>query len=141
MPPLQMIGRVPLVKAVMTPFPYSVAVGQSARDAEAMMTQHEIRHLPVKEGDALVGVIRERDVRGARSPEQAVRELMSKSPVIVDLNQPLDTVLLTLVESHQDSALVVRDGRLAGIFTAMDACRLLGEGLHRIAPPPPEEVA
>ncbi len=44
----------------------------------------------------------------------------------VDLNTPLDVVLLEMAARHIGSALVTRKGRLAGIFTATDACREFG---------------
>ena len=50
----------PLLKVMMTPFPYSI--GQDAPVAEALelMEAHAVHHLPVTEGHALVaGVIRD----------------------------------------------------------------------------------
>jgi CBS domain-containing protein len=35
-----------------------------------------------------------------------------------------------MVDKHIGSALIVEDGKLLGIFTAMDACRVLAESLE-----------
>ena len=37
--------KMPSIKAVMTPFPYSVDAGASVADALAFMREHRIRHL------------------------------------------------------------------------------------------------
>ena len=55
---------------------------------------------------------------------------------MVDLNEPLETVLLTMAERHIGSALVTRQGRLAGVFTAVDACRTFGEYIRENFPRP-----
>jgi acetoin utilization protein AcuB len=134
-------GRVPPIKAVMTAFPFSIAAGSSVHEAQRMMAEQGIRHLPVKRGDEIVGVVTERDTRRAPGKELRVEEVMVEA-LVVDLNHPLDDVLRKLVQRHQDVALVVREGKLAGIFTAMDGCRVLSETLSSLSPPGPgDEVA
>ena len=41
----------------MTPFPYSVGINTLLCDAKIYMHQHEIHHLPVIDGDNIVGLI------------------------------------------------------------------------------------
>jgi CBS domain-containing protein len=99
--------------------------------AKALMQEHQIRHLPVTEGGELVGVIKARDVALLESAAAVdvrhvgfcVRDVSIRDAYVVDLFEPLDRVLGELAARHIDSALIVRQGRLAGIFTATDACR------------------
>lgn len=126
----------------MTPFPYSIEAEANLLEAEKMMAVHAIRHLPVKKHGALVGVVTDRDLKRAADPslglpgktDLAVRDVMWGEAYVVDLNERLDKVLLHLAEAHVSSALVVRQGLLAGIFTTTDACRVLGEFLRSQGP-------
>jgi len=118
----------------MTAFPYSVDVDDPIANARALMAEHDIRHVPVKEDGELVGVITQRDIAVrlglVTSPdEQAtliVRQVYVPRPFVVELGTPLSDVAAEMARRHIGSALVVKKGRLAGIFTATDACRVLG---------------
>ena len=48
---------------------------------------------------------------------------------VVDLEQPLREVLRHMAERHIGAAVITAHGRLAGIFTATDACRAFAEHL------------
>lgn len=125
-------GRIPPIKAVMRPFPFSLESEAPVERARSMMAEHEIRHLPVHEAERLVGIVTERDLRGVDGA-RPVSAIMSAPAVHVEMDHPLDEVLLTLAEGRIGSVLVIRGGRVAGIFTTTDACRLLGEALHRLS--------
>ena len=76
----------------MTPFPFFVTVGDSLLVARTLMVRHEVRHLPVKDGDALVGVLTDRDLKRALDPdlglppkeELFVRDVFAPDPYTVD---------------------------------------------------------
>lgn len=124
-------GRIPPIKAVMRPFPYWVELGSTAGQARSLMAEHGIRHLPVRDGSAddaesLVGIVSDRDLRGV-AEGVPLAEVMSAPVVHVDMERPLDEVLATLAEDRIGCVLVTRGGRVAGIFTTTDACRLLWE--------------
>ncbi len=121
--------RMPAVKNAMTPFPWSIAADASLDEAQAAMDEHRVHHLPVKDGHALVGVLSARDVLHARGTARRVGEACRRDPLIVDMETPLDRVLLRMAESRQDCAVVVKDERLAGIFTSTDVCRSYAEHL------------
>ena len=128
------------IKTVMTAFPYHVEADAPLAEARTLMREHDIHHLPVKRGDEIVGVIAQRDLPvladdGART----VAEIATGDPYVVDINTRLDEVALAMAARHVDCVLVTRDGHLAGLFTTTDACRLLGEHLRAIAPPPPDD--
>jgi CBS domain-containing protein len=55
-------SRDTLVREIMTETPICVQIDQSIEDCMALMTEHRIRHLPVLEGEQLVGLISIGDV-------------------------------------------------------------------------------
>jgi len=125
----------------MTPFPYSIAADANLADAVEMMNRHGIHHLPVMQDRELIGLLWHRDVRMAKQLAAAndtvtVGELCSPEPYIVELSERLDLVVLEMANRRAGAAMVTRQGKLAGILTTTDVCRLLGETLRDgIAPP------
>ena len=136
------MNRIPSVGAVMTPFPHFVHVDDSLLVGRAMMVQHEVRHLPVKDGDQLVGILTDRDLKRALDPDLGlppkdqlfVRDVFVSDAFVVDSAEPLDNVLEQLAARHIGSALVTKKGRLVGIFTLVDACRMFCEHLRAMFP-------
>jgi acetoin utilization protein AcuB len=130
--------RMPTIKAVMTPFPYSVDVRATVADALAFMREHRIRHLPVTQNGELAGSVSDRDIKLILGPDFAnpdehttlVGEAMVKDAYVVDMDTRLDEVLAHMAEHHLGSAIVTRRGKLAGIFTVTDACRHFAEFLR-----------
>ena len=140
----------PLIRGAMTPFPWSVDEDAPLTDARREMLAHRVRHLPVMRGHELAGLITDRDIKLVLGPEfdypdpreLRVRDALVNEPYIVDAATPLDVVLLEMAERHIGAALVTSHGRLAGIFTATDACRQYGESLRdRFAPPDGNDAA
>lgn len=129
--------KIPLVKSAMTPFPYSVEVSALMVDALGLMEEHRIHHLPVVRSGTLVGVISEADIvkrQAACDPaefnELTVGEAAGPHLVTYDLNEPLDNVVTMMARDRVDAVVVTRQGRLAGIFSTSDACRVLAELLR-----------
>jgi acetoin utilization protein AcuB len=143
------VDHIPSIRSVMTPFPYFVQAGDSLLVARALMVQHEVRHLPVKEGDQLVGVLTDRDLKRALDPdlglppkdELFVQDVSVPDAFTVDTGEPLDRVLEEMAGRHLGSVLVTSHGRLAGIFTSTDACRVLCDHLRALVPPRPGDHA
>lgn len=142
--------RIPPVKAVMTPFPHSVDAAEPPGRADELLREHGIHHLPVTDGDELVGVVSARELRAAgRAAGEAgsadaglrVGDLTSNRACIVELDEPLDNVLLRMAHQHCDCALVVRGGKLVGIFTVGDACLGFAEHLREHHPAPGDDAA
>ena len=136
------VDHIPSIGSVMTPFPHVVQVDQSLLVARSLMVEHGVRHLPVKDGDRLAGVVSDRDIKRALDPDLGlppgdqlfVRDVFRDEAYVVDLSEPLDAVLDQMWERHIGSALVTRRGRLVGIFTTMDACRTLCKTLRALFP-------
>ena len=137
--------RIPRIKTVMTPFPYSIAPTASLEQARAMMDQHDIRHLPVCEDHTVVGVLSDRELRVglALSDRVAltVAELCLNEPLLVDLEQSLDVVAALMAKRRVGSAIVMRGGKLSGILTTTDVCRLLEKLLLELGTEEDDDVA
>ena len=141
-----MMTREPRVKSVMTPFPYSVELDAPIGQARSLMLEHHVHHLPVTADGELRGIVSDRDIKLLLSPELGSpdpKELVVEDAYVadgfcVDLEAPLAEVVTAMAERHIGAALVTRHGRIAGIFTATDACRVLGEYLNERFNPPPE---
>jgi CBS domain-containing protein len=135
------IKRMPTVKAVMTPFPYSVELDAPLQEAEEIMEQHDIRHLPVMDRGKPVSVISGREIRyaidaagGPRREKLRVEDACSGEAYIVELSEPLDQVLAHMAKHHVDCTLVVKEGRLAGVFTLTDAFKAFADLLRSVFP-------
>lgn len=120
--------RIPAIKSLMTPFPYSVDIDAPLDEALKFLREHRIRHLPVTEKQNLRGVLSVREIRlhlGSKrdSASDRVRDVHMDEPYIVDLNERLDKVLRAMEERHLGAVLVTRNGRLAGVLTLTDVCR------------------
>jgi acetoin utilization protein AcuB len=125
--------RIPSIKSVMTPFPHSIGKGATLDEARAMMAKHKIRHLPVMDSERLTSVIDQRAIELSRGAKRVGDVALSKA-YVVELTKPLDVVLLHMAKEHLDCAVVVKEGRLAGIFTFTDVCRSYGKLLGEIYP-------
>jgi CBS domain-containing protein len=122
----------------MTAFPYSIASTAPVSEAIEFMRKQNLRHLPVTDNSTLIGLLSDRDIKLVLGPDFAypdpakltVAEAMVRDSYMVDLEEGLDTVLAYMADHHIGSAVVTRQGKLAGIFTAQDACRHFAEFLR-----------
>lgn len=129
------------VSQSMTKKVITVSKEVSVLDAQALMYQNNIRHLPVVEADnLLVGIITDRDIRSAlpyrlatgqgeaRDREKyahlRVADVMSVAPVTISPTHTLQDALL-LVQERRVGAFPVVDelGRLKGILSVRDLLR------------------
>ena len=124
--------KTPALKRVMTPFPYSIQIDAPIADARRLMEEHRIRHLPVKDGDQLTGILTDRDIKLVLGPYM---DIPSIHPVLVrhaclteiftaEIDTPLDLVVEEMARRRVGSVIVTKDARLAGIFTSVDLCRV-----------------
>jgi acetoin utilization protein AcuB len=127
----------PPVSHYMTSQPWTIERDASLREADQLMRQHGIRHLPVLEDGRLVGVVSARDLRlleaapGVSTGTTRIDQAMTERPFIVTGDTALDEVVTIMSEHKYGSVIVMgRDG-VEGIFTSVDACRVLAEVLQR----------
>ncbi len=122
----------------MTSFPYFARTQDSALELEKIMDQRGIRHLPIQEDGKLVGIVSERDLhhivkRSAHAEEKErlrARDIMVTQPYVVAFNTPLSEVMAQMARRRIGAAIVTRRGKLAGILSTMDVCRLFAEYLE-----------
>ncbi len=123
----------PTIATVMTPFPQSVTPETTIADAQALMDENGFRHLPVVRDREVVGLLSSRDLDVARllsalerddeDGPALVRELCNRPVLVVDLHAPLAATMRAMAEKQFGSAVVQREGNLAGIITTVDICR------------------
>jgi acetoin utilization protein AcuB len=124
----------------MTRDPITVSEDVSVKDAMLLLRTHKIRHLPVADGKQLVGPVSDRDIRRA-SPsllsgigkddyeqildDTKVARIMTREPFTVTENTTVEEAVGVLVERKFGSLPVVEGTDLVGIFTEIDALKVL----------------
>jgi acetoin utilization protein AcuB len=119
------------IKDVMQPSPKSIGTGQNLLTAAKIMKEMRIRHLPVKKGGELVGILSERDISTAQASKKLeldqilISEVYIEEPFQFEPDVSLHSVVTRMAEEKIGSALIVREEELLGIFTTTDACTTL----------------
>jgi acetoin utilization protein AcuB len=122
-----------LIRQHMTASPVTVRRDATIAEAQRLMREHEIRHLPVLDGQALVGVLSKRDLLFIETlhtldPETAlVEDAMSHEPLIFAPETPLAQVAKAMAETKYGSVVIVERGAVVGMFTNIDALRVLAD--------------
>jgi acetoin utilization protein AcuB len=106
--------------------------------ARALLHRHSIRQLPVLRKGRLVGIITDRDLRGAGAKAATVADLMTPKPMVIESSASVDEAARVLT-AHKIGALpVVDDGKLVGILASADILDAfvdlsgVGEATYRI---------
>lgn len=104
---------------------YAEAPGKKA-DALKLMVRHGISGLPVvRRGTMdLVGIVTRRDIFNHPHEEQLAMT-MTRSPVVVEPETPLNAAVHKMEERRLRRLPVVKDGRLVGILTCMDILKVI----------------
>jgi len=116
----------------------AVSPSDSLIDAAKLMVDHQIRHLPVVEDGAVVGMLSDRDIRtvagdpvryleaGDGAHLLSVRDAMATTALTIHENRPLRDVANELVDEKVGALPIVdADGKLIGIVSYVDALRAL----------------
>jgi predicted transcriptional regulator len=109
----------------MTKQPWSVQIDDSIAVALRMLAEREIHHLPVLDGGRLVGMVVDRGLLAKTPDRDGTVERVMTSAAEVEAETPLADALDVMSERERDALVVTRDGEIVGIFTAMDAVRVL----------------
>lgn len=124
------------VQDVMTLCPHSVGYDQPLEVAKTMMQQHGFRHLPVQSGGKILGVVTERDIAlvtalsAGKIDALKVKDAFTPEPYVVTPEASLKDVATHMNVDKIGCALVQAGGKVVGIFTTTDACRVLAESLN-----------
>lgn len=123
-----------IIKEHMTTNVITASPGTLIMEARKEMKEHNVRRLPVMEGDELVGIVTEGDIEEA-GPSDAtslnvwelnyllgqitVKEVMTKEVLTVDPDETIEEAALIMRESKV-AGLPVMDEGLVGIITESD---------------------
>jgi acetoin utilization protein AcuB len=119
------------IRIHMTHAPHSIGRDQKLAAAHAKMRELGIRHLPVLEGGKLAGVLSQRDLYFVEALDAVdtqlvrVEEAMSQDVYAVGPDTKLGDVVAKMLEHKYGCAVIVENGSVRGIFTTVDALRLL----------------
>ena len=108
------------LRAAMTTHPHSIRLDATVHTARAQMATLDVRHLPVLAAGVLRGVVSDRDLKLVRGEghDVSIEDICVDDPIAVDV----DTLM---ADTRVGSVLVTDEGKLIGIFTTTDACRVL----------------
>ena len=132
-----MSKSVPTIQKFMTCEPVSIDGRSSVAEAQGLMKEKNIRHLPVMDGPKVIGIVSDRDIHQVTSlldvdPNKlAVEDICQTHVYSAAPDTPLDHVADEMAEHHYGSAVVVQNGKLVGIFTTVDACAALSQILRQ----------
>jgi acetoin utilization protein AcuB len=126
-------------KRVLTTNPDSCLI-----DAFEIMRDHRIRHVPVLEGEKLVGIVSDRDVRSALPSRRGMEEgsaslgdslletrisqVMSVMPITIGPDASIREAAEMMCRDKIGALPVVDRGRLVGILSAEDLLWAISEG-------------
>ncbi|HJQ84158.1 MAG TPA: CBS domain-containing protein [Candidatus Binatia bacterium] len=107
----------------------AVAPGDNLARAAAMMESFGARELPVLERGALVGILARRDMEVHRGHYEwtTVESAMTRDPVTVGADTPIERVARVLVEHGFNAVPVVTHGALLGMVSRTDLLRVLSK--------------
>ena len=114
----------PQVSTLMTSNAMTVQVDTTLEEASELCRTTGVRHLPVADGERVVGILSDRALRKAvgarREPSTAVRELMAADPVSVAPHQLLSVAARRMLDYKISALPVIQGERLVGILTLTD---------------------
>jgi acetoin utilization protein AcuB len=131
-----MSKSIPAVSKYMSTQVQTIGKDQTISQAHRLLREHRFRHLPVLDGNSLVGLLSDRDLgliealRDVDPNTVTVEEAMSQVVYTVTPDSPLDEVVGEMAEHKYGSAIVMQNGKVVGIFTTVDVCVALAELLH-----------
>ncbi len=127
---------IPTIHKYMTTVPYTIDIEQTLAKADQLMKEHEIRHLPVTDGEQLVGVLTDRDIkriesfRGVNPDKIRVQDALIPHPYITSPEAQLEAVCAQMALHHYGCVLVCDNKKLVGIFTWIDALKAFDSLMH-----------
>ena len=127
----------------MTRDPITVHPQQTLPQAHNLMKSNRVRRLPVVEDDRLVGIVSSGDIREAQPSDASslsiyeagyliglmtVDSIMTPDPITINAEAPIAEAARVMLEHKIGGLPVVSgDGRLVGIITETDICRVVLE--------------
>lgn len=109
-------------------------------EAQRIMLECKIRRVPVLKGDQLVGIVTLGDIREAKPSDATTlsiyelnylldqltaKDFMTRNPITIAPEATIPEAARLMFEHKVGGLPVVENGRLVGIITETDLCRLL----------------
>jgi len=121
-----------MVEDFMSPSPETIDLNRSVTDGLALMKRKRIRHLPVVFGKRLVGTVSDRILKAAVlskwGEDFKISDVMIPDPYVVNAKTSISEIVDHMISDKTESAIVTNyKGEAIGIFTSVDALRLLRE--------------
>lgn len=122
-----MSKAIPKIQKYMTTVPICIGRTDTIAEAHKVMRAHDIRHLPVVEGEKLAGIVTQRDLhlietlKDVDAEKVMVEDAMTTNLYTVSPDAPLDEVVAEMAEQKYGSAVVVQNHKVVGVFTTIDA--------------------
>ena len=129
-----------LVRDWMTPDVVTSTSDTTLPEAHRLMTDNQIRRLPVMENERLVGIVTRGDVRGAAASDATslsiwelqyliakikVKEIMTPDPITISQDSTISEAAQVMLAYRISGLPVVdSDGKLVGIITESDIFRI-----------------
>ncbi len=129
------------VSQIMTKNVVTLTTTDELTTAEALFKQHDIRHIPVVEGKAVVGMLsytdlmrisfadaideQEQDVDTMVYNMFSIGQVMAKNVATVKINTTIKEVAEFLAKKEYHALPVVNNGKLMGIVTTTDLIKYL----------------
>jgi acetoin utilization protein AcuB len=136
----------PLVREWMSADPITADIDLPIMEAHRLMTDHNIRRLPVVDGGRLAGIVTLGDVRGAEPSEATslsiwelnyllskltVERVMSEPVITVPPNAPVAEAARLMLTNKIACLPVVEGDALVGIITESDIFRMVVHRWHQ----------
>lgn len=128
------------VRSWMTEKVITITPQTTLPEAQRIMLEHKIRRLPVVKSDQLVGIVTLGDIREA-SPSDATtlsiyemnyfmdrltaKDFMTSNPITITPDATIAETARLMVEHKIGGLPVMDNGKLVGIITETDLCRVL----------------
>lgn len=129
---------IPTIEQFMTPAPHCIDGDRPLSAADELMRAHGVRHLPVRRGDEIVGLVSRHDLdraeaaRDTRRLYTPISDVMQPAPFEVAPEAHLTDVVRMMAENRWGAALVRSGERIVGIFTSVDAARVLADLVEQV---------
>lgn len=115
------------ISRFMTKSPHTIGINATLAEARDRMNRYGLRHLPVLQAGALVGLLSQRDIQLLETLKDVdpktvkVEEAMSQDVLSVEPEASIAEVARRMAERRCGSAVIERRGEILGIFTTVDA--------------------
>jgi len=129
------------IRKVMTSNPMSVQVGQPVHEAYKLLLEHDFHHIPVVDGDKLVGLVTSTDIgritysfdtddrmtSTVLDHTRTLSEIMKKDVTTIPSSATVRDAVEILADGAYHALPVVDGDKLVGIVTSTDLLRYLKE--------------